>query len=119
MYVFLLQVLMHSNTNVAYLVIDHTSTIFPGTLHRLTTHSRGHAVATSLTLRLGRQLPDQECRRVAGDLCHRLGEHENLIIAGPSGSGKTTLLRAMMDTLTGEFHNRKVGIVDEVRMMSC
>lgn len=114
MYAFLLQAPMDSNTDVVYLVIDHT--IFPGTLHRLTRHSRGHAAANSLTLRLGRQLPDQECRRVAGDLCHRLGEHENLIITGPSGSGKTTFLRAMMNTLMGEFHKRKVGVVDEVYM---
>ena len=57
---------------------------------------------------------------MAGDVCHYLGtKYENLIIAGPSGSGRTTLLRAMMDTLTGEFYKKKVGIVDEVRMVSC
>ena len=106
------KVLMDSCTDAAYLMIDHT--IIPGTFHRLTRHSHGQDVAHSLTLRLGRQLPDQECRRVAGDLCHRLNENGSLVIAGLSGSGKTTLLRAMVDTLMGEFHNRNVGVVDEV-----
>ena len=91
--------------------------MIPGTLHRATKIiSKQENDPIGLFIRLGRHLPDVECRHVAADICTRLSgkSYTNVLVLGSFGSGQTTLLRQIAESLSGVFHKRAVGVIDAV-----
>ena len=92
-------------------ILESKSYMSTSNHHRITWHPYNR-----ISLRMGRQLPTLECRRVVDTVCSRWmhGTRRRNKSLGVVGEyGKTTVLRQLLRTLTEYHSERRIGVLSE------
>lgn len=92
-------------------ILESKSYMTTSNHHRITWHPYNR-----LSLRMGRQLPTLECRRVVDTVCSRWmhgTRRRNKSLGVVGECGKTTVLRQLVRTLTEYNSGRRIGVLSE------